>query len=205
MHGFTLIELLVVIAIIAILAAILFPVFAKAREKARQASCLSNMKQILLGSLMYAQDYDERLHSQGYGSGADTIGYVLFLDPYIKNRNIWTCPSADKGPYAFSGCSSCGTRPNFIISWYGLNVDARGVKLSTISQPANKIWYAEINRFCSLVWCIPGAGDDYGASAVSDIHNGGSNVGFFDGHAKWMKKSTFTGSPEAQVWWDPPL
>ena len=59
--GFTLIELLVVIAIIAILAAILFPVFAKAREKARQTSCLSNVKQIALGMLMYAQDYDERL------------------------------------------------------------------------------------------------------------------------------------------------
>ena len=88
-RGFTLIELLVVIAIIAILAAILFPVFAKAREKARQASCLSNMKQILLGSLMYAQDYDERLHPLMSPAG---YGYVLLLDPYIKNRNIWTCP-----------------------------------------------------------------------------------------------------------------
>jgi prepilin-type N-terminal cleavage/methylation domain-containing protein len=67
-RGFTLIELLVVIAIIAILAAILFPVFAKAREKARQTSCLSNCKQIALACLQYAQDYDETLAPEGYGS-----------------------------------------------------------------------------------------------------------------------------------------
>jgi len=209
MHGFTLIELLVVIAIIAILAAILFPVFAKAREKARQASCLSNMKQILLGSLMYAQDYDERLHPLASGSGTNFIGYVLLLDPYIKNRNIWTCPSANKEPWAFN-CAGCGTRPNLIVSWYGLNHNARSypaqnilISLANISQPANKIWYAEINRLCAIAWC--NLDDKYGALVVSDIHNDGSNVGFFDGHAKWMKKSTFTGSPEAQVWWLSPL
>jgi len=106
--GFTLIELLVVIAIIAILAAILFPVFARAREKARQVSCLSNLKQLSLGMMMYAQDYDETwplayYYSPDFGeefswdfhinwnTGAHEVGLI---GPYTKNEQIHACPSA---------------------------------------------------------------------------------------------------------------
>src|SRR6056297_3918167 len=100
-RGFTLIELLVVIAIIAILAAILFPVFAQARAKARQASCMSNLKQLGLGFEMYAQDYDEMLPVWGYGNidnaenGPDEGFYSwdTVLEPYIKNVQILKCPS----------------------------------------------------------------------------------------------------------------
>jgi len=110
-RGFTLIELLVVIAIIAILAAILFPVFAKAREKARQTACLSNMKQLALASLMYASDYDETWSPMAT-SGTDPIQYVdlnhpnclhqkiwtayvvpSLLQPYVRNAGIFACPS----------------------------------------------------------------------------------------------------------------
>ncbi len=90
--AFTLIELLVVIAIIAILAAILFPVFAQAREQARRTICVSNLKQLTNAFLMYAQDYDERFMSQNNADGPDfddnTEAQVL-LQPYIKNRNIF--------------------------------------------------------------------------------------------------------------------
>jgi prepilin-type N-terminal cleavage/methylation domain-containing protein/prepilin-type processing-associated H-X9-DG protein len=105
--GFTLIELLVVIAIIAILAAILFPVFAQARDKARQASCLSNMKQMGLCARMYAQDYDETwvpycyqtyiatTYSPGWGAGWGLYYYNMTLQPYVKNQSVWTCPSGE--------------------------------------------------------------------------------------------------------------
>ncbi|MHB1461542.1 MAG: DUF1559 family PulG-like putative transporter [Armatimonadota bacterium] len=101
-NAFTLIELLVVIAIIAILAAILFPVFAQAREKAKQASCLSNQKQIGLAVMMYAQDFDETYPmAYYYINGANSAnGYVQWtglVDPYIKQKSsasgVWTCPS----------------------------------------------------------------------------------------------------------------
>jgi prepilin-type N-terminal cleavage/methylation domain-containing protein len=94
--GFTLIELLVVISIIAILAAILFPVFAQARERARLTTCASNLRQLGLANRMYAQDYDEQLFP------APTLynpqqGLVLALSPYVKNQGIFYCPSASGG------------------------------------------------------------------------------------------------------------
>jgi prepilin-type N-terminal cleavage/methylation domain-containing protein/prepilin-type processing-associated H-X9-DG protein len=98
-QGFTLIELLVVIAIIAILAAILFPVFAQAREKARQTSCLSNLKQMGLGFMMYAQDYDETMpaafaqNGAINGGGVAEVPYEHQILPYIKNDQIFGCPS----------------------------------------------------------------------------------------------------------------
>lgn len=114
LRGFTLIELLVVIAIIAILAAILFPVFAQAREKARQTACLSNCKQAGIAAMMYAQDYDELLPHTGwqgpctdpatmkngdaYFSGV--YSFPLASHPYIKNLDIWKCPSdSDHGGF----------------------------------------------------------------------------------------------------------
>lgn len=101
--AFTLIELLVVIAIIAILAAILFPVFAQARAKARQTACLSNMKQIGTGILMYSQDYDELIPpSENYPRGSFATGNLSWpsmIHPYIKNAEVFVCPGADETPF----------------------------------------------------------------------------------------------------------
>ena len=92
-RGFTLIELLVVIAIIAILAAILFPAFARARENARRASCQSNLKQIGLGIMQYTQDYDERLPAGRTHDGTAWIGWHSVVQPYIKSTQVFRCPS----------------------------------------------------------------------------------------------------------------
>jgi len=95
-NGFTLIELLVVVAIIALLAAILFPVFGSVRDKARQTSCLSNTKQIAIGLHMYIQDYDELLPVWSFVNPAGTTSYSWewALFPYIKSRQVYVCPSA---------------------------------------------------------------------------------------------------------------
>jgi prepilin-type N-terminal cleavage/methylation domain-containing protein/prepilin-type processing-associated H-X9-DG protein len=128
-RGFTLIELLVVIAIIAILAAILFPVFAQAREKARQISCLSNLKQIGTAFLMYTQDYDEAFpdaisdpNSNGgcaplldwYALGG---GWAVLVNPYIKNGQVFRCPDAES-PYWVSGNANgwCGTPDQNLVN-----------------------------------------------------------------------------------------
>jgi prepilin-type N-terminal cleavage/methylation domain-containing protein/prepilin-type processing-associated H-X9-DG protein len=118
LKGFTLIELLVVIAIIAILASILFPVFARARENARRSSCMNNLKQLSLAALQYAQDYDERFMRVYMGTGStdpnkvwwiNAPGQKTTLDPYIKGTQIYACPS--QGPRR-------GTVPGYGLSTY---------------------------------------------------------------------------------------
>ena len=106
-RGFTLIELLVVIAIIAILAAILFPVFAKAREKARQISCASNMRQIGLGFLQYSQDSDEVMVPRNSGPGG-SLSYLDLLQPYLKSGAVTQCPSNPEHNYI----TCCGAPPD---------------------------------------------------------------------------------------------
>lgn len=137
--AFTLIELLVVIAIISILAAILFPVFARARDKARQASCQSNLKQLALGILMYYQDYDEAGLSEYRDNGvAPTYTYPgdttwqRAIEPYVKNHQVYTCPSTT------IGLSLDSTR-----SAYGLAGGAIGRGPAEVKIPAETILLGE--------------------------------------------------------------
>jgi prepilin-type N-terminal cleavage/methylation domain-containing protein/prepilin-type processing-associated H-X9-DG protein len=172
--GFTLIELLVVIAIIAILAAILFPVFAQAREKARQVSCLSNMKQIMTGQLMYVQDYDETFplsrvntksaNSSDYiGQGASTCAggnsdpnpsytWRAAVQPYIKSAQVFACPSNEQSEATVEGCKEFQLGIHRSYAWNGNvfnvsnNGQSVGITLAALTRPSNVLLLLE-SRF----------------------------------------------------------
>jgi prepilin-type N-terminal cleavage/methylation domain-containing protein/prepilin-type processing-associated H-X9-DG protein len=207
--GFTLIELLVVIAIIAILAAILFPVFAKAREKARQSSCSSNVKQVMLGILQYAQDYDEQTPGRRKGCGTATplwtcgAGWQLWaslIQPYIKNTQVMYCASRSSSwGYAYGlgtglGGGSCG--------------DADGCSaLASYASPATTVkivdaWSSAFKPPTPGKTCTWLNDTDLSVAPVNPprcggpnpCHNGGANAGFMDGHVKWLSGSAMRGS-----------
>ncbi|MEO7717400.1 MAG: DUF1559 domain-containing protein [Capsulimonas sp.] len=145
--GFTLIELLVVIAIIAILAAILFPVFAKAREKARQISCSSNMRQIGLGMVQYAQDNDE-ISVGGWirPTGGNAAHYGQILQPYIKSTQVFRCPDDSASPNAISFSGDDPGLGKAFHNSYALNYDAmqfgdeqHGLPLASFNAPAGTV------------------------------------------------------------------
>ncbi len=186
-RGFTLIELLVVIAIIAILAAILFPVFARAREKARQSSCSSNLKQLALAVSMYVQDYDEVMPLAIAGGPTPPL-YTLFetLTPYIKNEQIWQCPSGQDsvdlsaiGEQSISYSPDVGTpMPSGSYRLFGTPVAGTyPCMVAQISQPATTA------TMCDAA----GAVDASFTSTIAEDprHNDGCNYAFADGHVKW--------------------
>ncbi|MFH1631675.1 MAG: prepilin-type N-terminal cleavage/methylation domain-containing protein [bacterium] len=184
--GFTLIELLVVIAIIAILAAILFPVFAKAREKARQTSCLSNVKQVTLGFLQYAQDYDEMFPQAGaaagdvaiWPNGASGANYwQCRIYPYLKNSQVMNCPSAT---FSWNGAPSSATP-------IGMNASLCPCALGTIQNVSQTALVGDTEGGASYSFFQFWYAGPSTARGLSPRHNEGGNIGFVDGHGKWVK------------------
>lgn len=217
-RGFTLIELLVVIAIIAILAAILFPVFARARENARRASCQSNLKQIALGVTMYAQDYDEKLpctrvSSTAY-SATQPYAWADNLQPYLRSTQIFQCPSETNsegtGVTAW-GASPVAYAPGY--SDYYMNTATRGISDAAFNSPALTVLLGDgdsgnsNNSYdgCLESWADQTAGDSAGAACTAaepyitnltpaGRHLDGANYAFADGHVKWLKGSIMSGT-----------
>jgi prepilin-type N-terminal cleavage/methylation domain-containing protein/prepilin-type processing-associated H-X9-DG protein len=144
--GFTLIELLVVIAIIAILAAILFPVFAKARESARRTACLSNLKQIGLGVIQYTQDYDDTLLAgrNGYGGGS---GWAGELYPYVKSTAVFRCPDDSTSIATTDAPSSYALNSNFVksVDYGGCTDPVVGYNLAAFTAPSDTVMLYEIS------------------------------------------------------------
>lgn len=208
-RGFTLIELLVVIAIISILASILMPVFSRARAKGRQAACISNVKQIVLANLMYAEDYDEMIPRGQLDPTDPSYQWYQAIYPYTHNYQILYCPDRkDSGP------------------GYGMNYRAGGMSLGQVWDAARKILIADVppekiraqvgsgsdwprspastNPDC---WWATDPGNDilapqdtsFSGNGLPERHNEGTVFGFFDGHVKWFRERSI----DTAEYWDP--
>ncbi|HEU4753407.1 MAG TPA: prepilin-type N-terminal cleavage/methylation domain-containing protein [Armatimonadota bacterium] len=204
-RGFTLIELLVVIAIIAILAAILFPVFAQAREKARQISCASNMRNLGTAVMLYAQDYDEQLPLAAYTTtGFDFVVWHDLTDPYVRNKQIWHCPSSQVKKTDQSGKETTHFGYNIL---YLTNIrqdfsNANGhsaVSLAAINSPAETVLITDARASVANSWCgddgkfllPPSQADAHCWGRPSFLHSEGCNVLWADTHLKWQKPAAF--------------
>jgi prepilin-type N-terminal cleavage/methylation domain-containing protein/prepilin-type processing-associated H-X9-DG protein len=220
MRGFTLIELLVVIAIIAILASILFPVFARARENARRKSCMSNLKEINLGILQYTQDYD--VHFPIYRAASvitasiRPIGWADIMQPYIKSEQILQCPSDSGSP---SGNPVSGDYTDYAYNLYigGYLSDAShagsqdsGLSQAVLTQPTLTVILCDYPPGTSDRWACgqtssvcttPGMANIY-AGAIR--HLDGANLAFADGHVKWHKGNPKTGVLDSVYNYDVP-
>jgi prepilin-type processing-associated H-X9-DG protein len=177
----TLVELLVVIAIIALLAAILFPVLAKAREKARQTSCLSNLRQLATAGTLYADDYDGYYTRGQFWPFTSVHTWMNALEPYMKNTQILVCPSAKRGPdlYSYGYNIAFWGAGDLLDGMHGIN-DRVPVNEANVPLPSETLWIVDFERY----W---GCGLEYGYEQPELRHNEGANAAFVDAHAKLRK------------------
>jgi prepilin-type N-terminal cleavage/methylation domain-containing protein/prepilin-type processing-associated H-X9-DG protein len=231
-HGFTLIELLVVIAILAILAAILFPVFAQAREKARATVCVSNLRQLTMAIHQYMQDWEGGL-PEFQQEGTTPEEYLSFrwyghLAPYLKNREILHCPSdsisnARRAVQNSLPYKNWVDRPELPRLSYGYNWWLQQSQETTVVVPAETVLVGD----CAGFQCYDArhsiAGLDISCYAFAngtlalekygvltgqpgqERHGGGSNVAFFDGHVKFMPAGQFRKRQEGKACFEYPI
>jgi prepilin-type N-terminal cleavage/methylation domain-containing protein/prepilin-type processing-associated H-X9-DG protein len=199
--GFTLIELLVVIAIIAILAAILFPVFARARENARRSSCQQNIRQIGLAIKQYLSDYDESFPQVSVGALTnDTSGVWGWADacqPYVRNTQLFQCPSDSTQPPSGTATTVVGSDAAYTDYFYNANLS--GQNESAIQYIASTIMLGDALTGSAT---RNSNGDETltGSASLLDLSNAsvgaatrhldGANYAFADGHVKWFKGGT---------------
>ena len=212
-------ELLVVIAIISLLAAILFPVFASVRDRARAASCLSNMKQIGTGVLMYEQDNDEQLFFRAVSGTSvgrtrvvnptlmsKTLNPTVYypeqwynvLIPYVKSSQVWACPS-DPTPTLSADASGNTTIPRS----YVVSSAVESLRLTQVPDPTSTIVVTEKVSSAGDTWLdqmdgdmLPQQTSPAAMNSVANWHEGGMNNAFFDGHAKWEMASSVWASAD---------
>ena len=215
--GFTLIELLVVIAIIAILAAILFPVFARARENARRASCQSNLKQISLGFIQYTQDYDELYVPYTVIVGGKNIGWAENIQPYLKSTQIFQCPSETNEPDTTGG-TTAGYTDYFINLYLCYEVNPGrpyGRNQAELLNPSLTVQAVDDANGNATAWETGCTGGSVSAcnniaanpwdfatmqNPVSQRHLDGQNFAFCDGHVKWYKGDPTNNYKSAAVY-----
>jgi prepilin-type N-terminal cleavage/methylation domain-containing protein/prepilin-type processing-associated H-X9-DG protein len=201
--GFTLIELLVVIAIIAILAAILFPVFARARENARRASCQSNLKQMGLGLMQYTQDYDEKFPTTSITlAGPTYVRWSGMIQPYIKSTQLFICPS-DTGSYNQTNIGN-GSSEGMSYGYSTYFNSSSNVAQASMVKPAETIVFGDgtsyvvkpaaadpftgsaSTQYPGLVW---NSNENESSRPVRYRHLEMANFAFADGHVKAMRKT----------------
>jgi prepilin-type N-terminal cleavage/methylation domain-containing protein/prepilin-type processing-associated H-X9-DG protein len=191
-RAFTLIELLVVIAIILILVAISFPVFSRVRAKARQTQCASNMRQVALAVVMYADDYDEMLpysRQSTHWLQNPWQPWHVTLQPYVRNQDVYRCAAVPQRELGFGPCCDIlkmgGGWPQSLGAFDDPARVLLFVDLSDRQSP-NVSWEAYYThrpeRLCDVATCETPA-----EACIDARHNGGVNVAFLDGHARWLK------------------
>lgn len=202
-RGFTLIELLVVIAIIALLAAILFPVFARARENARRTSCASNLKQIGIGIAQYTQDFDEKLPPIYWNPDAASSCYSNLVLPYIKSEQIFNCPSTKlKWVPAVASRANCNV--GYGMAYSGGSATPRlgwasnwttAIHLSSVNRPSEIIHLGD-SPGLNGIWRVRlgGGGSQEAAYSPDDRHLETANFLFADGHVKALKAGAVLGA-----------
>jgi prepilin-type N-terminal cleavage/methylation domain-containing protein/prepilin-type processing-associated H-X9-DG protein len=212
--GFTLIELLVVIAIIAILAAILFPVFARARENARRSSCQNNLKNLALSFIQYTQDYDEKMiqaaiYDPIQGNNYRTWPYVI--QPYIKSTQVVVCPSDTAVPW---DQTTYYVTQRISYGYYRQLSQSDGLALASIDSPSNCIMLADSGKLSNgYTYYITDWDQSQADNGVPPTprHLDGANAAFCDGHVKWFPQSklgiytadaavALNNAPEPSLW-----